>query len=191
MDIYSRKYDGNVPSLDRYAGDNANSDVKQEEPEVPTKADGSTTETTTTETASNTYNSMPTTGSLSTVGSVPTATGINTSEGTTTTSMDVQRASGTNMAIDSLSGVIESGNDIQSKQLDVNEQVLQTLKEMKGLLGTSDDLAATRVQNQRQNIPNINKGNLKDIDYAGYTMNNTNPVRPFRPDAAVGQYRVK
>ena len=187
----SRKYDGSVPSLYRYAGDNANSDVKQEEPEVPTKADGSTTETTTTETASNTYNSMPTTGSTSTIGSVPTATGINTSEGTTTTSMDIQRASGTNMAIDSLSGVIESGNDIQSKQLDINEQVLQTLKEMKGLLGTGDDLAATRVQNQRQNIPNINKGNLKDIDYAGYTMNNTNPVRPFRPDAAVGQYRVK
>lgn len=178
-------YDGIVPSLYRYAGDNAATAGKEEEPIVATKADGTDTENT------DVASSMPTTGSTSTIGSVPTATGINTSEGTTATSMDVQRASGTNMAIDSLSGVIENGNSIQNKQLSVNEQVLQTLIEMKGLLGNTDDLAATRVQNQRQNIPNINKGNLKDIDYTGYTMNNTNPVRPFRPDAAVGQYRVK
>lgn len=183
-------YDGVVPSLYRYAGDDANKDVKQEEPVVATKPDGSTSEATTTENT-NVASSMPTTGSTSTIGSVPTATGINTSEGTTAPSMDVQRASGTNMAIDSLSGVIEDGNSIQSKQLNVNEQMLQALIDVKTLLGTGDDLAATRVQNQRQNIPNINKGNLKELDYAGYTMNNTNPIRPFRAEAVIGQYRVK
>lgn len=123
---------------------------------------------------------------------------VASADGSTYTSpsgLEVQKAANSNMAVDSLTTTMTENNNIQTNQLDINKQMLETLieinKSIKDNNTPTDDLAASRIQNQRQQQMAAGKENLKPLDYRGMTANNTNPTDRDRPEAVAGDKKLK
>nr|DAF06431.1 MAG TPA: Chitinase A [Caudoviricetes sp.] len=158
------KYSGMVPSLFRY---DPNTEALKPENIGDSTTDGSATPTTT-------------------------ASGVGT-DFTSPGSLEIQKTASSNMAVDSLATTISEGNNIQVSQLDVNKQMLNALSDIRTILAesnTGDDLATTRIQNQRQQQLAAGKENLQPINTAGVTANNTNLIRT-RPEGILGQEKIK
>ena len=113
---------------------------------------------------------------------------------TSPTDLEAQKAASSNMAVDSLATTMTENNSIQTNQLDVNKQMLNTMEDIKKLLAQANDpgdtLAANRVQNLREQQLAAGKENLKPVDTTGLTANNTNLPR-VRPPGVVGQQKLK
>ena len=138
-------------------------------------------------------NSPDRSGSPSTDSGVMTSTDGSTS--TSPSSLEVQKTATSNMAVDGLSTTMTENNKIQTNQLDINKQMLETLieinKSIKDNNIPTDDLAASRIQNQRQQQMAAGKENLKPLDTKGLTANNINPPRPPRIEPVAGGDKIK
>ena len=114
---------------------------------------------------------------------------------TSPSSLEVQKTASSNMAVDSLTTTMTENNNIQTSQLDINKKMLEALmeinKSIKDNNTPTDDLAASRIQNQRQQQMAAGKENLKPLDTKGLTANNINPPRPPREEAVVGGNKIK
>lgn len=114
---------------------------------------------------------------------------------TSPSSLEVQKAANSNMAVDSLTTTMTENNNIQTNQLDINKKMLEALMEINKSIKDSntptDDLAASRIQNQRQQQMAAGKENLKALDTKGLTANNINPPRPPRIEPVAGGDKIK
>lgn len=123
-------------------------------------------------------------GSSSTDSGVMASTDGSTS--TSPSSLEVQKTATSNMVVDGLATTLNESNNIQTNQLDINKKMLEALMEINKSIKDSntptDDLAASRIQNQRQQQMAVGKENLKPVDVKGMTANNVNPPRPPRDE---------
>ena len=164
------KYGNMVPSLYRY---DPNTENLKPENVGDSSPDGSGSSGTNSSTMASTDGSMSTSPS----------------------SLEVQKTASSNMAVDSLTTTMTENNNIQTSQLDINKKMLEALMEINKSIKDSniptDDLAASRIQNQRQQQMAAGKENLKSLDTKGLTANNVNPPRPPRDEAVAGGNKIK
>lgn len=132
-------------------------------------------------------------GSSSTDSGVMASTDGSTS--TSPSSLEVQKTATSNMAVDGLATTLNESNNIQTNQLDINKKMLEALMEINKSIKDSniptDDLAASRIQNQRQQQMAAGKENLKSLDTKGLTANNINPPRLPRIEPVAGGDKIK